>query len=216
MKHHHLSCLKRRNGDTASLCLNGCNPRRSWGQHTFCCHLSSLYLTSECAFGGRYCVTWGICVLFSSAANCQDYITSVVGEWMSMKHCWNDTGWGRLKNSDRNCPSACYLFWSWIRASTVRDQQLTACVMGWWSNVPSTNCEWFSSSFAVCVGTNVLKDRGLSLGSSHPGLFACFSLKMKVLWTFKMSGTAHPVSVSHCRTLLPSLCVWRQGGTYFY
>jgi hypothetical protein len=42
-----------------------------------------------------------VCCL-NSALNCGDYVVSVIDEPINMADCWNDTGRGKLKYSEKN------------------------------------------------------------------------------------------------------------------
>jgi hypothetical protein len=38
-----------------------------------------------------------LCVLFNYVVTCEDYIMSVIDEWMSLEHLWSDTDWRKPK-----------------------------------------------------------------------------------------------------------------------
>jgi len=87
-------------------------------------------------------VQHGACMRYLTLLPISKVITSVVGEWTSTRHLWNDNDGRKLKYSEYTCPIATYipripcgLAWDWIWACTVGDQQHTACTMVWWWNL---------------------------------------------------------------------------------
>lgn len=67
-----------------------------------------------------------VCCL-NSALNCGDYVVSVIDEPINMADCWNDTGRGKLKYSEKNLFHYDFVYlhglaWDQTQAFTVRGQ----------------------------------------------------------------------------------------------